>query len=145
MQDLDFTVEREKLYLLQCRTGKRSPAAAFKIAVEQATLPLWSSAESKALVKHKLLPSKYAGRATKPIITKAQAIARIKPEDLERLFYPVIDSTIERSELERRRLATGIGAVPGAACGPIVFSSEPAGAWKAQDKDVVLLCKETVR
>ncbi|MCP4248317.1 MAG: pyruvate, phosphate dikinase, partial [bacterium] len=143
MQDLEFTIERHKLYILQCRTGKRSPAATFKIAVDQATQPVIPAAEAQHLAKKGYLPARYAKAAAKPIITKKQAIARIKPEDLERLFYPIIDSTIERSELENRRLATGIGAVPGAACGQIVFSSETAEAWKAQDKNVVLICKET--
>lgn len=143
MQDLEFTVEREKLYLLQCRTGKRSPAAAFKIAVEQATLPLLSSAEAKELVKRKLLPSKYAGRATKPIITKEEAITRISAADIERLFYPVIDPEVSRDELDRKRLGSGINAVPGAACGIVVFNAEDATREAANDKNVILVRKET--
>src|SRR5581483_11957758 len=67
MQDLEFTIEDGKLFMLQCRTGKRSPMATFHIAVD--------------MVKEKL-------------ITKEQAVARIQPEDIERLFYPVIDPQI---------------------------------------------------
>ena len=65
MQDLEFTVEDEKLYMLQCRTGKRLPAATFRIAVD--------------MVKERL-------------ITKDEAIGRISPEQIERLFYPVIEA-----------------------------------------------------
>jgi pyruvate,orthophosphate dikinase len=73
MQDLEFTFEDGKLYMLQCRTGKRTPNAAFKIAVEQATKPLLSKAEAKRLVKKGYLPKKYELAATKPVITKEQA------------------------------------------------------------------------
>src|ERR1043165_247778 len=97
MQDLEFTVEDEKLYMLQCRTGKRSPAATFKIAVD--------------MVNEKLL-------------TKEEAISRITPEDIERLFYPVIDPKLDRKTLTK--LATGIDAVPGAASGHVAFNAADA-------------------
>ncbi|MDO8632879.1 MAG: PEP/pyruvate-binding domain-containing protein, partial [Phycisphaerales bacterium] len=77
MQDLEFTIERGKLYMLQCRTGKRSPQAAFKIAVDQATRPLLSASAANRLVKKRFLPKKYAAAAIKPIITKDNAIQRI--------------------------------------------------------------------
>ena len=59
MQDLEFTIERGKLYMLQCRTGKRTPAAAFRIAVEQATQPLLTRREARALVKKGYHPATY--------------------------------------------------------------------------------------
>ena len=72
MQDLEFTVEDGKLYMLQTRTGKRSPAATFKIAVDL---------------------------TNEGVISKEEALLRIKPEDVERLFYPVIDSSIPKADL----------------------------------------------
>jgi len=74
MQDLEFTFERGKLYMLQCRTGKRTPAAAFRIAVEQASLPLMTAAEASRLAKAGYLPKQYVAAAAKPVITKDQAI-----------------------------------------------------------------------
>ncbi|MFQ5489846.1 MAG: PEP/pyruvate-binding domain-containing protein, partial [Phycisphaerae bacterium] len=143
MQDLEFTIERGQLFLLQCRTGKRSPAAVFKIAVDQATKAILSAAQAKKLVKKKYLSARDAKAACKPIITKAQAIARIQSQDIERLFYPVIDPDTKRSDLETRRLATAVSAVPGAACGQVVFNSESAEQRAAQGEKVILVCKET--
>ncbi len=116
MQDMEFTVENGKLYMLQTRTGKRSPAAAFRIAVDMA--------------KEKL-------------ITVEEALERIKPEDIERLFYPVLDSKVPRAELSSRKLTTGINAVPGAAAGRAVFTAEDAEAWAARGEKVVLVRRET--
>jgi pyruvate,orthophosphate dikinase len=65
MQDLEFTVERGKLYMLQCRTGKRTPAAAFRIAVEQAARPLMSASEARKVVRKGLLPRKYEAAASR--------------------------------------------------------------------------------
>ena len=143
MQDLEFTVERGKLYMLQCRSGKRTPAAAFRIAVEQATQPLMGKAEAKARVKKGFLPKKYLEAASKPVISKDQAIARIAGEDIERLFSPVISARVSRDELTGRRLATGINAVPGAACGKVVFSAREAEELAADGVDVILVRKET--
>ncbi len=143
MQDLEFTVERGKLYMLQCRIGKRSPAAAFKIAVEQATKGLMTTAAVSRLLKKKYLPRKYATAASKPVITRDEAIQRIKPEDLERLFYPILDPQVSRDELARRRLGEGIGAVPGAACGEIVFTARDAEARANSGASVILVRKET--
>ncbi len=143
MQDLEFTVERGKLYMLQCRTGKRSPGAAFRIAVEQATLPLMSDGETKRLVKARYLPAKYAKLATKPAITKRQAVMRIKGSDLEKLFSPVIDPAISSNELDQRRLGTGVNAVPGAASGTIVFNAADAERLAAEDQKVILVRNET--
>ncbi|MHC4064933.1 MAG: putative PEP-binding protein, partial [Planctomycetota bacterium] len=143
MQDLEFTIERGKLFILQCRIGKRSPAATFKIAVDHATKPVIPAVLAKRLAKKRYLSAAYAKAAAKPVIAKDEAIARIKPEDIERLFYPIIDASIERSELERRLLGTGINAVPGAACGEVAFGSEQAERRAAEGRKVILVCKET--
>jgi pyruvate,orthophosphate dikinase len=116
MQDLEFTIEDEKLYMLQCRTGKRSPAAAFRIAAD--------------MVKEKL-------------ITREEAVKRISPDDIERLFYPVISSSIPKGELEKAQITTGINAVPGAAAGVVVFSAEDAEKLARDNRRVILVRKET--
>ncbi len=143
MQDLEFTFERGKLYMLQCRTGKRTPTAAFRIAVEQATKPLMSAAEAKRLAKVGALPKNYAAAASKPVITKDEAIARITREDIERLFYPIISPHIEPTRLQERYLTEGINAVPGAACGKVVFTAHEAEAMAERGDDLILVRKET--
>ncbi|MFQ5805741.1 MAG: putative PEP-binding protein [Phycisphaerae bacterium] len=143
MQDLEFTFERGKLYMLQCRTGKRTPAAAFRIAVEQATQPLMSKAEGRRLVQKGYLPAKHKAAASQPVITKDDAIARITGEDIERLFYPVISSDVAREELFGRKIAEGINAVPGAACGRVVFTAHEAEEMAENGEDVILVRKET--
>jgi pyruvate,orthophosphate dikinase len=143
MQDLEFTIERRKLYMLQCRVGKRSPAAAFRIAVDQATKGLVPAATVQRLVKKKYLPRKYAAAACKPIITTDEAILRIQAADIERLFYPIISLQIPRDELARRCLGEGIGAVPGAACGEVAFSADRAEARAKEDVKVILVRRET--
>ncbi len=143
MQDLEFTIERGKLYMLQCRVGKRSPVAAFKIAVDQATKGLMSPAAARRLVKKKYLPKKYAVAAAKPVITKDEAIQRIEPADIERLFYPVLDPDVKGDELERRWLGQGTGAVPGAACGEVVFTAEDAETRATTGAAAILVRKET--
>jgi len=116
MQDLEFTVENGKLYMLQTRTGKRSPSAAFQIAVD--------------MVNEKL-------------INIEEALERIKPEDVERLFYPVIDQKLSRTELSSRLLVTGNNAVPGAAVGKAVFTAQAAEDWAARGEKVILVRHET--
>ena len=116
MQDIEFTVEEGKLYILQCRSGKRSPTAAFRIAVD--------------MVKEKL-------------ISKKEAILRITDKEIEGLFYPVIDPNISFSELEKYRFARGIDAVPGAACGKVVFTAKDAEEWAVRGEKVILVRKET--
>ena len=143
MQDLEFTIERGKLYILQCRAGKRSPRATFKIAVDQATKGLMSTAEARRLTKKKYLSAKYAAAAAKPVITKEEAIRRIEAADIERLFYPVIDPQVPTAELHACKLGEGIGAVPGAACGEVVFSAEEAEARVLAGAKVILVRKET--
>ena len=116
MQDLEFTVEEQKLYMLQCRTGKRSPAATFKIAVD--------------MVGEKL-------------ITKQDAVCRITSEDIERLFYPVISPKIDKNELKSKRMGSGINAVPGSASGKVVFTAKDAEEQAADGAKVILVRKET--
>ncbi|HEY8716192.1 MAG TPA: pyruvate, phosphate dikinase [Candidatus Acidoferrum sp.] len=116
MQDMEFTVEEGTLYMLQTRTGKRTPAAAFRIAVDM---------------------------ANEKLINKQDAIQRIKSEDIERLFYPVIDAKVDKKSLEARILATGINAVPGAACGKVVFSAQKAEEWAEKGEKVILVRRET--
>lgn len=115
MQDLEFTVEEGKLYMLQCRTGKRSPAAAFKIAVD--------------LVTEKL-------------ITRETAVSRIKTSDIEGIFYPAIDKS-QTAELKSAFLVQGIDAVPGAACGKVCFSAKKAEEVAESGEKAILVRKET--
>ena len=116
MQDMEFTVEEGTLYMLQTRTGKRTPAAAFKMAVD--------------MVNERL-------------ISKEEAILRIKPEDIERLFYPVIDAKFDKKTLESKILGHGIDAVPGAAVGKAVFSAADAEEWAKRGEKVILVRRET--
>ena len=115
MQDIEFTVEDGTLYMLQTRRGKRTPMATFKIAVD--------------MVKEGL-------------IKKAEAVSRIKPEDIERLFYPEIDPDISSADRSNALLATGINAVPGAAAGRIYFTADAAEGAAGKNR-VILVRKET--
>jgi pyruvate,orthophosphate dikinase len=116
MQDMEFTVENGKLYMLQTRTGKRSPGAAFQMAVDM---------------------------ANEKLISREEALERVKSEDIERLFYPVIDPKLPRAELASRKLAEGINAVPGAAVGKAVFTAEEAEHWAERGEKVILVRRET--
>jgi pyruvate,orthophosphate dikinase len=116
MQDMEFTVEDGTLHMLQTRTGKRTPTAAFRIAVDM---------------------------ANEKLITKEESLLRIKPEDIERLFYPVIDAKMDKKSLDARIITTGINAVPGAAVGKVIFSAHDAEAWAQKGEKVVLVRKET--
>ncbi len=115
MQDLEFTVEEGKLYMLQCRTGKRSPFAAFKIAVD--------------MVSEKL-------------IAKEDAVLRINDKDIEGIFYPIIDPK-QKDALKSNFIAQGIDAVPGAASGKVVFNAKDAEEWAEKGEKVILVRKET--
>jgi pyruvate, orthophosphate dikinase len=116
MQDMEFTVETGTLYMLQTRNGKRSPGAAFQIAVDM---------------------------ANEGLITVEEALERIKAEDVERLFYPVLDAKLARTELASRKIASGINAVPGAAVGKAVFTAEDAEHWAGKGEKVILVRRET--
>ncbi|MGM9644038.1 MAG: pyruvate, phosphate dikinase, partial [Eubacteriales bacterium] len=113
MQDMEFTIENEKLYMLQTRNGKRTAPAALQIAVD--------------LVKegHK---------------TKEEAVLMIDPRNLDTLLHPQFDAKALKAATP---MGKGLGASPGAACGQIVFSAEDAEAWKAAGKKVVLVRLET--
>jgi len=116
MQDIEFTVEEGTLYVLQTRTGKRTPSATFQMAVDM---------------------------AKEGLISREEAIERVKAEDIERLFYPVIDASVQRTDLLRRKLAVGVNAVPGAAVGQAVFTAHEAEAWAKEGKKVILVRRET--
>jgi pyruvate,orthophosphate dikinase len=116
MQDMEFTVEDGKLYMLQTRTGKRAPAAAFRIAADM---------------------------VQEGLIKREDAIERIQAEDIERLFYPVIASSVPRQELLQRKFCVGINAVPGAAVGRAVFLAHEAEEWVKKGEKVVLVRRET--
>ena len=116
MQDIEFTIEQGRLYMLQTRTGKRSPRAAFRIAAD--------------MVRQKL-------------ISRAEAVARIAPEDVERLFYPILDPSTSQSDLKTRLLATGINAVPGAATGEIVLTAAAAEEQARDGRKLILVRSET--
>ena len=116
MQDIEFTIEDGKLYILQTRSGKRSPMAAFRMAVD--------------MVKEGL-------------ITKKEALLRITQNDIEGLFYPVIDPDLPPEKLKKHYFVRGIAAVPGAATGKIAMDADTAEQWAAKGKSVILVREET--
>ena len=113
MQDMEFTVENKKLYMLQCRNGKRTAQAALKIACD--------------LVDegHK---------------TEAEAVAMIDPRNLDTLLHPQFDAAALKAATP---IGKGLGASPGAACGKAVFTAEDAEEWAAKGEKVVLVRLET--
>jgi len=111
MQDLEFTIERGRLWMLQTRSGKRTAKAALKIAVDM---------------------------ANEGLISPAEAVARIDPASLDQLLHPTIDP-----KAERKVIAVGLPASPGAATGEIVFSSSEAEEAKAVGRKVILVRIET--
>ena len=113
MQDMEFTVEDRKLYMLQTRNGKRTAQAALQIAVDLV-------AEG-----HK---------------TKAEAVQMIDPRNLDTLLHPQFDAKALKAATPAGK---GLGASPGAACGQVVFTAEDAVAWNEAGKKVVLVRLET--
>ena len=113
MQDMEFTVENRKLYMLQCRNGKRTAQAALQIACD--------------LVDegHK---------------TEEEAVAMIDPRNLDTLLHPQFDV---KALKEATPIGKGLGASPGAACGKIVFTAEDAESWKDRGEKVILVRLET--
>ena len=113
MQDMEFTVENKKLYMLQCRNGKRTAPAALKIACD--------------LVDegHK---------------TEEEAVAMIDPRNLDTLLHPQFDAAALKAATP---LGRGLGASPGAACGKVVFTADDAVEWAARGEKVVLVRLET--
>ena len=113
MQDMEFTVEDGKLYMLQTRNGKRTAKAALKIACD--------------LVDEGMIDEK-------------QAVAMIDPRNLDTLLHPQFDTKALKAATPAGR---GLGASPGAACGKVVFTAEDAEAWNARGEKVVLVRLET--
>ena len=113
MQDMEFTVENGKLYMLQCRNGKRTAQAALKIACD--------------LVDEGMK-------------TEEEAVAMIDPRNLDTLLHPQFDVNVLKTS---KPLGKGLGASPGAACGKIVFTAEDAEEWNAKGEKVVLVRLET--
>ena len=113
MQDMEFTVENGKLFMLQCRNGKRTAQAALKIACD--------------LVDegHK---------------TEQEAVLMIDPRNLDTLLHPQFDAKALKAATP---LGKGLGASPGAACGKVVFTADDAEAWNAKGEKVVLVRLET--
>ena len=113
MQDMEFTVENKKLYMLQCRNGKRTAPAALKIACD--------------LVDegHK---------------TEEEAVAMIDPRNLDTLLHPQFDAAALKAATP---IGKGLGASPGAACGKVVFTADDAVEWAARGEKVVLVRLET--
>ena len=113
MQDMEFTVENGRLYMLQCRSGKRTAQAALKIACD--------------LVDEGMIDEK-------------RAVAMIEPRTLDTLLHPQFDADKLKAA---KPIGKGLGASPGAACGKVVFSAEDAKAWNARKEKVVLVRLET--
>ncbi len=113
MQDMEFTVENGKLYMLQCRNGKRTAPAALKIACD--------------LVDEGMIDEK-------------KAVSMIDPRNLDTLLHPQFDpAALKKAEA----IGRGLGASPGAACGKVVFTAEDAKEWKSRGEKVVLVRLET--
>ncbi len=113
MQDIEFTIEKGRLFMLQCRVGKRNGPAAVRMAVD--------------MIKEKL-------------INKQTAVTRVTPSQLDELLHPIIDP---KAELAHKPLAKGLPAGPGGANGQIVFNANDAVEWAKQGKKVILVREET--
>ena len=111
MQDMEFTIEHGKLWMLQCRNGKRTAAAAVRMAVEM---------------------------VNEGLLTKQEAILRVGADQLDHLLHPMLDP-----KAEKKVIATGLPASPGAAVGQAVFNAEDAEKWAADGKKVMLIRVET--
>ncbi|MEE0858399.1 MAG: pyruvate, phosphate dikinase [Acutalibacteraceae bacterium] len=113
MQDMEFTIENGKLYMLQTRNGKRTAAAALKIAVDL---------------------------VDEGMITEEEAVLRVEPKQLDALLHPQFDAAALKSATP---IGKGLAASPGAACGKVVFTAEDAKAWVENGEKVVLVRLET--
>src|SRR6058998_635220 len=117
MMDIEFTIQQRKLYMLQCRVGKRTAFAAIRIAVE--------------MVRERL-------------ISHDEALRRVEPEQLSQLLRPIFDAREkERTVKEKRLIARGLNAGPGAASGRVVFNAEDAERRAAAGEPVILVRIET--
>jgi pyruvate,orthophosphate dikinase len=113
MQDIEFTIEEGKLYVLQCRAGKRTGTAALNIALDM---------------------------LAEGLIDERTAVRRVEPAQLDELLHPIVDPAHEQ---HHKPIARGLPAGPGAACGKIVFTSEDAVRWAQQKEKVILVREET--
>jgi len=113
MQDVEFTIQDGKLYMLQTRVGKRNGMAAVRMAVEM---------------------------CQERLISKKEAILRVRPEQLDELLHPMLDP---KAEKKAERLAKGLPAGPGGAIGQIVFTADEAESWAKEKKKVILVRDET--
>ncbi|MDL2295027.1 pyruvate, phosphate dikinase [Ruminococcaceae bacterium OttesenSCG-928-D13] len=113
MQDMEFTIEDKKLYMLQTRSGKRTAAAALKVAVDL---------------------------VDEGMITEKEAVMRVEPKQLDSLLHPQFDATALKAA---KLLGKGLAASPGAAAGQVVFSAEEAASWHAAGKKIILVRLET--
>ena len=113
MQDMEFTVEKNKLYMLQTRNGKRTAQAALQIACDM---------------------------YNEGLVTKEEALLQIEPKQLDNLLHPTFDAKVLK---ETKPLAKALPASPGAACGQVVFTAEEAVEWKEKGHKVVLVRLET--
>jgi pyruvate,orthophosphate dikinase len=117
MLDIEFTIQQGKLYMLQCRVGKRTAFAAIKIAVD--------------MVGERLISEK-------------EALLRIEPDQLNQLLRPIFDPVEKRKAIDAGHLlAKGLNAGPGAACGRVVFNAPDAEEWKRRGERVILTRIET--
>ena len=117
MMDIEFTIQQRKLYMLQCRVGKRTAFAAIRIAVD--------------MVRERL-------------ISRDEALRRVEPEQLSQLLRPIFDAREkERTVKEKRLIARGLNAGPGAASGRVVFNAEDAERRAAAGEPVILVRIET--
>jgi len=113
MQDIEFTIQEGKLYILQTRTGKRNGTAAIRMAVDM---------------------------CNEGLISKEEAVMRVQPVQLDELLHPMIDP---KTEVKATKLATGLPAGPGGAHGQIVFTADDAERWAKDGKKVILVRNET--
>ena len=111
MQDMEFTIEHKKLWMLQCRNGKRTAAAAVRMAVEM---------------------------VNEGLLTKEEAIMRVGADQLDQLLHPMLDP-----KANKKVIANGLPASPGAAVGRAVFCAEDAEAWASKGEKVILIRNET--
>jgi len=117
MQDVEFTIEQGKLYMLQTRNGKRTARAAIKIAVDM---------------------------AREKLITKEEAIRRVTPADVDFLLHPQFDEqAVKDAKHDGRLLTTGVNASPGAASGMLAFDADLAEQWGKEGRSVILIRPET--
>ncbi|UCE98940.1 MAG: pyruvate, phosphate dikinase [Planctomycetota bacterium] len=113
MQDVEFTIQDDKLYMLQTRVGKRNGVAAIRMAVEM---------------------------CEEGLISKKTAISRVRPAQLDELLHPMLDP---KSETKAQKLAKGLPAGPGGGIGQVVFTADDAEGWAKKDKKVILVRDET--